>query len=133
MKAKKIVYLMLIMVVLISGCNHQNNNMEERLIRLPYVEVQNGTVNGGASDIGRQGVCIAHEDNVFSLRIIRLDLNGHFIFDSYHPIEAESIINEDLAHREHDFEDLKNQIRIKDEKIKDLNINKFYLSNEILV
>ena len=29
MKAKKIVYLMLIMVVLISGCNHQNNNMEE--------------------------------------------------------------------------------------------------------
>lgn len=29
MKAKKIVYLMLIMVVLIPGCNHQNNNMEE--------------------------------------------------------------------------------------------------------
>jgi len=96
--------------------------MEERLIRLPYVEVQNGTVNAGASDIGRQGVCIAHEDNIFALRTIRPDMNGHFVFDSYHPIEAESIINEDLAHREHDFEDLKNQIRIKDEKIKDLNI-----------
>lgn len=96
--------------------------MEERLIRLPYVEVQNGNVNGAASDIEHQGICIAHEDNVFALRIIRPDLNGHFVFDSYYPIEAESIINEDLAHREHDFEDLKNQIRIKDEKIKDLNI-----------
>ena len=29
MKAKKIVYLMLIMVVLISGCNHQNKNMKK--------------------------------------------------------------------------------------------------------
>mgnify|MGYP006928112485 CR=1 FL=1 len=29
MKAKKIVYLRLIMVVLISGCNHQNNNMKK--------------------------------------------------------------------------------------------------------
>ena len=92
--------------------------MEERLIRLPYVEVENGE----ACVLEHHGNYIVRENNILSLRSTRPDMDGRILFDTYIPIDPKIIVNENFVHTESEIEDLKNQIRIKDDMIKDLNV-----------
>ena len=92
--------------------------MEERLIRLPYVEVENGE----ACVLEHHGNYIVRENNILSLRSTRPDMNGRILFDTYIPIDPKIIVNENFVYTESDVEDFKKQLNDKDKIISKLKI-----------
>ena len=92
--------------------------MEERLIRLPYVEVENNE----ELVLEHHGNYIVRENNILSLRSTRPDMDGRILFDTYIPIDPKSIVNEDLIHAVSEVEDLKKQLNDKDKIISKLKI-----------
>ena len=92
--------------------------MEERLIKLPYVEVESGI----ECVLEHPSNYIVRENNILSLRSTRPDMNGKFVFDTYVSIDQESIVNEDFIHTESEVEDLKNELNDKDKIISKLKI-----------
>ena len=92
--------------------------MEERLIKLPYVEVESGI----ECVLEHPSNYIVRENNILSLRSTRPDMNGRILFDTYIPIDPKIIVNENFVHTESEIEDFKKQLNDKDKIISKLKI-----------